>query len=183
MNEPKEIFAGDKLEWTESNSAYPASEGWVLKYVLINNSQKYTFQAAADGDNHKVTLLSTDTSAWAAGTYTLMPYYESSTTKEIQTRLTLKIKPNLITAATYDTRSHARKALEAIEAAIERRATKEQSALQISTPQGTRSLQWMSMRELIEAREFYNGELIREQQAERAAQGKAAGGRVFLEFQ
>lgn len=184
MNQPSIIYAGDKVEWTESLSDYPASEGWTLKYTLINSSYKESFSSAADGDDHDITLLNADTADWNAGTYILQPYVEH-TDGTIQTleRTTLEVKQNLLTATTYDFRTHARKTLEAIEAAIERRATIEQISMQITTRGGSsKALQYMNMDELIKAREYYQDLVNTETAKENIEAGKPAGNKILLQF-
>jgi len=185
VNEPKIIFAGDKAEWTESNSDYLPSAGWTLKYVLINSTTKISFSSTPDGDSHSISLSSAVTAAYTSGVYTMQPYFENTGgTKEMQPRLTVEIKPDLTAAGTttYDFRTHARKTLDLIEDAIEGRADKAHLSLQVSTPQGSRALQYMNMEEMIKAREYYRGLVAVEEQQEKIDAGQNPGGRIKLQF-
>ena len=184
MNEPTVIYAGDKIEWTESLSDYLPSAGWTLKYILINSVNKYTFVSTADGNTHSVTLLSSDTADWAAGSYALQPYVEHTDgTYELFTRRTVTVKPNLITSTTYDFRTHAQKTLEALEAAIENRASTEAMSLSITTRGGSsKALQYLTHKELIEARSFYKSLVDSELSQEKIQAGIDPGNKILISF-
>lgn len=183
MNIPKTLFAGDKIEWTESVSSYLPSDGWTYKYVIINNAEKIELSSTPSGDSHSFVLEPADTADWTKGTYIAQGYVEHTNgTYEIIGRVTVQIKENLITANTYDFRSHARKTLEAIEAAIERRASKEQLSISISSRGSSRQLQYMTMEELIKAKDYYQKLVSQEEANELIEQGKAPGGKVLLQF-
>ena len=183
MNIPTQIFAADKIEFTENNSLFTASSGWTAKYNLLNATDKISFVSTADGDTHAFTITSATSGAWAEGTYTAVLYYEHTDgTYEIEGRLTVTIKPNLITSTTYDFRSTARRTLEAIEAAIERRASKEQLSIQITVKGSSRALQYAPMDELIKAKTHYQAIVKNEEAEELIRQGKNPGGKVLLQF-
>lgn len=184
MYEPTIIYAGDKIEWTESLSDYLPSEGWTLKYVLINSAARQTFASTDDNDSHKISLTSDDTSDWAPGSYTLQSYVEHTDgTIEVIRRLTVTVKQNLITATTYDFRTHAQKTLEAINSAIEGRASQNVLSLQISTPGGSsKALQYLSMDELIKAKNFYQSLVDSELQQEKIEAGLDPGNKILISF-
>lgn len=184
MNEPKIFYAGDKIEWTESNSLYPASDGWTYKCRLINSSGKIDITSTADGDSHDISITSAISAAYTAGKYMLQPYYQHTDgTKEYLARFEVEVFPDLVAANTYNYKSHARTTLEALEAAIESRATKAQMSISISTPQGSRALQYLTLEELIKAKEFYQGLVEQEEAQNLISAGKKPGGRVFVQFE
>ena len=116
---PSTIFAGDKLEFTESDSNYKASDGWTMKYVLIHpTATKITIDSSADGDNHKFTISSATSADYTVGEYRFLRYADNGTTEEHLDRGIVEIKPDFVVLANYDFRSNARKTLEAIEASI-----------------------------------------------------------------
>ena len=86
-------------------------------------------------------------------------------------RGTLEVLPRYDQAANLDDRSHARKVLEAIEAVIEGRATKDQEEYTI----GSRTLKRTPVKELLELRDKYRGEVHAEELAENARNGKQGG--------
>lgn len=82
------------------------------------------------------------------------------------------------TTASVDPRSHARIVLEAIQAVIENRATKDQSSYTIAG----RSLSRTPLPELLMLLDRYKGEVYREEQAARIAKGLPTSGRVLVRF-
>ncbi|MBK8609063.1 MAG: hypothetical protein IPL84_03750 [Chitinophagaceae bacterium] len=184
MNEPKVFLAGDKIEWTESLSDYLPSAGWTLKYILINSLNRYPFNSIADGESHKVTLLNADTNAWVSGDYLLQPYVENTDgTQELLPVRSVTIKQNIITATTYDFRTHAKKTLESIEAAIENRAGSEAMSLSITTRGGsTKALQYLTHKELIEAKNYYEYLVESELQQEKIEAGIEPGNKILISF-
>ncbi|HAV56617.1 MAG TPA: hypothetical protein DCX45_03645 [Acinetobacter junii] len=184
MNEPKTIYAGDKVEWTESNSDYLASAGWTYKARIINSAGKFDIDSVANGDDHDVTLTPAITATYTAGKYMMQPYYQHTDgTKQYQPRFEIEVFPDLVAATTYDYRSHARTVLEALEAAIESRATKAQMSISISTPQGSRALQYLTLEELIKAKEYYQGLVNYEEEKNLIDAGQSPGGRVLIQFE
>lgn len=185
MNEPSIIYAGIKIEWTESLSDYLPSNGWTLKYTVLNANNRYDIVSTNDNDLHKISLLSADTAAWLGSDYALLqPYVEHTDgTIEILPRRTVKIEPNIINATTYDPRSHAQKTLEAIKAAIEGRASKEVLSLSITTRSGsTKSLQYLTMKEMIEALALYESKVESELIQEKIDAGIDPGNKILISF-
>ena len=180
---PSVLFAGDKLEFTESESDYKASDGWTMKYKLINSSTSITdLVSTADGDDHKFSITSAVSADWETGFYRFLRYAQKDSTYEHLDRGVVEVKPDIIALSTWDFRTHARKTLEAIEAAIERRATKEQMSIAIGVRGSSRQLQYLTMDELIKARNYYQNLVNREDQKELIAQGKSPGNKVLIQF-
>ena len=84
--------------------------------------------------------------------------------------------------ANYDFRSNARQTLEALEAAILRRASKEQMSIAIGVRGSSRQLQYLTMDELIRARNFYTNLVKQEEQQDLIDQGKSPGNKVLIQF-
>lgn len=181
--EPLALRAGDSATWRISLCDYPAGAGWVLSYALLSASApKITFAAAADGDDHLVTLTAATTATWAAARYSMMATVSDGTDRATVRLADIVVLPDLTAAANYDGRSHARKMLEAIEAAIEARATNEQLDLIELTINISGASSHTSKRDraaLLEYRSKYRAEVARED----AASGNRPGrGRVLLRF-
>lgn len=180
---PKVLFAGDKLEFTESDSDYKASDGWAMKYKLINATTAITdITSSADGDDHKFTITSAISAAWTIGKYRFVRYAEKGVVIEHLARGIVGVEADIVSLATYDFRTHAFKTLEALEAAIERRATKEQMSIAIGVRGSSRQLQYLPMDELIRARNYYQNLVNREDQEDLIDQGKSPGNKVLLKF-
>lgn len=160
--EPQTIRAGDLVSWTKALQDYPANAGWSLVYTLINGSAKITINASASGADHLVSVAAATSAAYAAGSYSWMARVTKGA--EIYTVDTgsLTIQPNLAALNTFDGRSHAKVMVEAIEAAIQGRA----SSVQLRMTINNRSIEYLSPTELIKWLSFYRAEVAKEAQLE-----------------
>lgn len=163
-SEPQTFRAGDFLTWSKSLTDYPANAGWSLAYTLINASGKITINASPSGADHLVSVPAATTANYAAGSYSWMARVTKATEIYTIDNGTIEVLPNLAAAGltTYDGRSHAQTMVEAIEAAIEGRA----SALQLKMEINGRSIEYMGAADLITWLSFYRAELAKEGRAE-----------------
>lgn len=180
-SEPLELRAGDTWKWRREDLVdFPAST-WVLKYRFKNTAGGFEVTAAADGAHHAVTVTASASSVYNEGRYDYIAWVESGAEKYTVKTGELSVLPDLrANSATNpsDIRSHARKVLEAIEAVIEKRATKDQEAYTIAG----RSLQRTPLPQLIMMRDRYRTEVRREIQAARIAAGLDSGRGFFVRF-
>jgi hypothetical protein len=143
--EPREVVAGDTWEWEKSFSDYPATT-WTLTYYLRSRESEASITAAADGTDHLVTVAKATTAAYKAGLYEITGFVSDATERFQVYRGLLNVLPDPANqGAGQDPRSHAQKTLDAIQAVIENRATKDQQAYTI----GGRSLQRMEIKDLV----------------------------------
>lgn len=179
--EPVELRSGDTWKWRrEDLSDYPAPT-WTLKYRFKNAAGGFEITATADGSNFAVTVGASTTATYAAGKYEVVGWVASGGEEYTVFNRTIEVLPNLrasSAATAQDVRSHARKVLEAIEAVIESRATKDQQAYSING----RSLQRTPIADLITLRAQYAMEVQREVQAEKLKQGLGGGRAIFVRF-
>ncbi|NDV20832.1 hypothetical protein GO013_15585 [Pseudodesulfovibrio sp. JC047] len=178
MNIAKEITAGDSLNWTETVSAYPASDGWILNFVLVNGSAKVEFSASADGDGYVVDVPGSTTSNWTPGRYRFQAHVEKGADRFTVGSGTVDILPDFAGVATLDGRSHAEKVLDAIEAVIEKRATRDQESYTIKG----RSLSRTPLPELLALRDKYKAEVRAQRRAEKVQAGKKPGTKIHVRF-
>ena len=178
--EPLQIAAGVTWAWRRDNLVgdYPASAGWSLKYLLRNATQHYDIDATADGDSFAVSVAASTTSGYAAGRYAWSAVVTKGAEKHEVGRGTLVVLPDLTVATALDTRSHARKVLDAIAAVIENRATKDQMRYQIEG----RELQRCPLEDLTRFRIFYAAEVAREEQTEKSLNKQGSARRVLTRF-
>ncbi|CUW39682.1 putative phage-related protein [Magnetospirillum sp. XM-1] len=173
--EPDKLVAGDTWRWRRDDLAdYPAGGGWTLSYVLINASGKITFSAGADGDAFLVDVAAATTANKTAGTYGWEAFVTKGSDRFRVGTGRVEVLPNFETTATADTRSHARRTLEAIDAVIEKRASKDQMSYQIDG----RRLDRTPLPDLIRLRSYYVSQVRREDDAAAVAAGR--GGRMVL---
>lgn len=175
LAEPLIIVAGDLASWKRTLSDFPAST-WTLSYAFAKSGSQFTITASASGNDH---LISVPTATWAAGLYTVQGYVTNGSERHIVFEADIQIESNLATATGgLDTRSHARKVLDALEAVLEARASKsivqwtglEQSFSLIPTP------------DLVAMREKYRVEYQAEVAASNIARGLGNKRNVFVRF-
>lgn len=158
----RELIAGDSLDFETTVPGYLASDGWTLTYRLVPRSGSAAvieFNASASGDDYAIAVAAGATAQWAAGEYSWAAYVSKSGARHTVEDGTITIRPDpgAIPAGT-DTRSHAQIVLDAIEAVIERRATKDQEEYRI----GDRMLKHTPLAELRAMREEYRREVAAE---------------------
>lgn len=179
--EPLEITAGDTVKWTRDLSAdYPANDGWTLTYY-ITGPVALTKAASASGTQFAVTLTSGDTQPLSAGHYKLQGYVTKSGERYsvYSAHLKVHVDPSQLQSGA-DVRSHARKCLDAIKAVIERRATRDDLNYQIN---GTGlTVGKIPHAELLKFLQFYQSEVLREEQADKLKRGEGAGNMILVRF-
>jgi hypothetical protein len=178
--EPKKLRAGETWRWRREDltSDYPATT-WTLKYALKNASNHLEITAVADGAQFAITVALSSTKTVAPGIYRMVGYVEDA--GPVQRfpvfEAEVEVEAAYANAGVVDDRSHARKVLDAIEAVIENRATKDQEEYQI----GHRSLRRTPMQELMALRDKYRGEVYAEELKDNASRGKG-GGQLVVRF-
>jgi len=181
--EPETIVAGDRLIWkrTDLNADY-ANSAYTLKYSARlegTGSTEIEITASASGSDYLIEVASAVTANYTAGTYRWQAYITRNSDSQ---RLTLdsgtwKIITNR-DAATTDPRSRSRTMVEKIEAVLEGRAGGDVASYSING----RSLTKIATPELMEWRDRYRAEYMREVRKERARNGKATGSTVLVRF-
>ena len=177
--EPSRVTAGDTITWLRSLADYPASSGWVLSYTLINSAAKITITATASGDDHLASVAAATSAAWAAGTYT----WHAAVTKAAE-RYTvgtgqMVVAPNLAAASTFDTRTSARIALDAVNTALQTYGAK--AYMQAFEIAGRRQ-QFHTPGEFLAFRSKLQAEVAREDNATRLAAGLAPKNQLQVRF-
>lgn len=182
--EPGEIVSGDRLAWkrTDLGSDYPPAS-YTLTYSARRESDgtdSVAITAIADGNDFVVEVGQATTAAYEVGDY----LWQAHITRDLDSeRLTIdsgswEVVANRATATT-DPRTHAKIVLDAIEAVIEGRATKDQESYTIAD----RSLSRTPMSDLIMLRSRYRAEVWQEISAERVANGGRDGTLIRPRFQ
>lgn len=155
--EPTAMRAGDTLAFTISESDYPASDGWALAYTLINSAGKITFTSSASGDSHAVSVAAATTAAYTAGVYQWTARATLGAASHTIRSGQIEILPDPAVAAAYDTRTHARRTLDALEAWIEGH-----DMAVANYRIGDRAMQYIPIGELLPLRDRYRAEVRRE---------------------
>lgn len=180
--EPTVLIAGDTLVWQKTLPNYPASAGWTLNYRLINAAGHLDIIAGASGSDFLVNVPAVTSAAYAAGMYS----WQSFVTNAGGERYTLEtgsieVKANWAAQAVgLDTRSNAKKILEALEAAwVTASATR---AFVFDYKIADRQMRFATRAEWIAEIDYWRREVAREQRAERIKAGLPSGRTVYVRF-
>lgn len=177
--EPGRVTAGDTITWLKALSDYPASAGWVLAYTLINSAAKITITATASGADHLATVAAATSAAWGAGTYTWVAVVTKAAERYTVGSGVIIVAPNLAAATTYDTRSSAKKALEAVNTLLETYGSK---AYLHSYEISGRKQQFQTPGDFLAFRSKLQAEVAREDNAARLAAGLAPRNQLYVRF-
>lgn len=172
---PAKISAGLTFDRLAACIAWPAPD-WSLS-LLLRGPSTINLSATAESSQHRFRALASVTTAWAPGRYT----YSIRATRgddvvEVESG-SVDITPDMANiAAGTDTRSHARRTLENINAVLEKRATQDQQRYAINN----RELWRTPIPELLLLRDRYAAEVRRE---EAVSRGKSLfGAQVRVRF-
>ncbi len=194
--EPLEIIIGDTLSWVRRNvEAYAvnddgtieeteikASEGWALKFVAVGRLGAFSITASADSevaDDFIFAVAAATTAAYIAGDYQWQLVATKTTTRYTIAVGRLTVLDNLANRTTlYDNRSHVKKVLDAIEAVLEGRATRQDQAYTIAG----RSLSLTPIPDLIKLRAVYKREYEGEIAAANIAMGRGSKRKILTRF-
>lgn len=152
MSEPTKINAGDTVEFTKSLPDYPASTYDLFYKIIGRNAISAAIEATADGDDFEITIASSVTQNFAKGQYRLVGYVTgaSSFQKTIYDA-PLEIDTNYAAAtAVTDTREFWQKIIDALQAAMQSRASIVQSAMTVPGLTG-KTIQYLTLKEQQEA--------------------------------
>lgn len=158
--EPARLVVGDRWAWKRADLSadYPTAT-YSLKYSLRlagTTASEIEITAAETGGEYVVEVPSATTAAYTAGTYLWQAYIvRTADSERVAVGSGVLEVENNADADTSDPRSHARKVLDAIEAVIESRASKDQEEYSING----RSLKRTPMEDLMKLRNTYRAEV------------------------
>jgi hypothetical protein len=156
---PETITAGESVSWRVRLSAFPADESWVLTYTLVKTGVKISIASTADADAHLVELTAATTGAYTAGTYDWQAHVAKGTERYLVSSGIIQIAPDYATQTSgYDARTHTKKVLDALEAAVEGRA----SLTQLQQKVGEVQVGHMSLKDQVEMLELYRAKYRKE---------------------
>lgn len=180
MNEPKQIRAGDSISWTETGGDHPAPT-WTLKYYVRGEGGKLDITATASGTDHLVALTASQTASLKPGIYGYQGRFENgSNITTLDDKVgTFEVLANLaLTPDGLDQRSHVRIVRDALQAAIEGRATKAQESITIAG----RAIAYLKPAELRLEWKHYDHFVKDEERAEKMKKGMKSGKNIQVRF-
>jgi hypothetical protein len=149
-----------------------------LTYTLWTASAAITITASADGTDHLVEVAPATTGAYSSGRYEWVARVSDGTDIYTVDSGVLQVMPAI--GAAMDTRSHARKMYEALNALVEGRATDGDIDV-VRTIIGDRST-WTDLPSLIKLRQQYAAIVASEDAAAAVARGDNSGRHVRVRF-
>lgn len=168
------LIAGDTLDFVDQVPDYPASDGWTLKYRLVPRftspvQAPVTLTATTyETTDYRVQVGPSTTDDWAAGVYNWSRWVEQAGMRQSVGEGEIQILADPAARAQgYDGRGHARKVLDAIEAVLEGRASKDQEEYAIAG----RSLKRTPIEQLLVLRDRYRTEVANGDAAAAVASG------------
>ncbi len=176
--EPTTVNAGDTVIWRRTLADYPASDGWALEYTLLSAAAKITINAVADGADHLVNAAAGTTGSWAAGDYAWRAQVSKAGQVFTVGEGRMTVRPSFTAATTLDTRSSARKALEAVKAYLADANNIKASEYEIAG----RQLRRYTLSELWAHHDRLVTEVRNEGAADRIAAGLPSNTRVYVRF-
>lgn len=172
---PARLVAGDSLRVDRADMAatYPAADGFTVSFVFVpvTGGNAVTVAATAIAGAWSLAVGANVTADWAAGDWRWAAKVSKGADRLTAESGILRVLPD--PAANADTRSHARRVLASLEAAIEGRAT--QTDLENTLADG-RQIKRMSHKELLDMRDAY----ARKVAAEDRRNGRSGPSRILV---
>lgn len=181
--EPKTVIAGTRVQWLVTTPDFLPANGWTLKYALAKADTAPIVLTSSDNSDgrHLVDVAITATDAWMAGEYAWQSWVEDAgpTERRPIAEGLIEVCPRFDAEEQgLDWRSHVKATLDALEATIQGKASKDHLSYSIAG----RSVGRMNPSELVEWRNQYTVYWRQEKQAMRKASGKRSGNRVLARF-
>lgn len=177
---PTTFRAGDTLAGTFDLDDYPAGSSWVLTFTLSSAAHKYTAACSASGDTHVLSVAAATTATWAAGTYAWTAHAAKAGQRSTVASGSIQLLPDLAGAvAGVDSRSPARQALDAAEAAL---ATYGGRAYLQEIAIGERRQKFATPGDFLAFVDRLRAQVAAETRAERVAQGLAPRNKLLVRF-
>lgn len=190
---PHQLVAGDTMEFTIGLGDFPADQGWTLSLSMIRRTGgvRILITGAADGVLHHFTETATTTAGWLPGVYDCQGYASSATERHLVWRGVITIFENYAVAENgLDTRTQAKKILDALETAILSSSIAQNSASagsitewQVEGLRIKRASAELLLKELIIQRDRYAAIVRNEEMRAARLAGRAGGQKILIRFQ
>jgi len=165
---PSELIAGDTWAWARDLSDYPASASWGSTIYFENAQGTFSVAATVSGSTHTFSVGAATTAGYRAGRYGWRLRVTDGTTVTTVESGFAEVKSNPATSTKNDTRSWARRTLDAVEAFLEGNATTAQASMSV---QG-RSISRWSLSELLAFQQNLEARVRAEEQGTKAGSGR-----------
>lgn len=164
---PKQLIAGDTWTWTRSLGDYPAGT-WTATIYFESKDGVFSVAGSASGTTHSFTIAAATTTSYTPSLYGWrLRVTDGSTTTTVESGM-LEVLVDPAKAGKTDTRTWARRTLEAVEAFLEGNASTAQASMSVAGRQISR---W-SLEELTKWRDKLKTEVASEDQGSSAGRGR-----------
>jgi hypothetical protein len=180
-SEPLTLIAGDTLAWRREDLSadYSAAAGWALSYRLVNATGKIDIAATASGAAFAVTVAAATSAAYVPGAYNWVATVSKAAERYTIGSGQITVLRDLAAAVTADTRSSAKKALDACNLALENYGAK---AYMSEVQVGERRQKFATASEFMVFRSRLQAEVKREEDVDRLAKGLAPRNKLLVRF-
>jgi len=177
--EPQQITAGDTATWKKSLSDYPANQGWVLAYALVNAAGKIEFTSSADGVDHLIDVAPGATKAYPSGRYSWQARVSDGAQEFTVGRGQIEVLAEFdeVTGG-LDARSVARAALDKVNAWLKGDRSAEVAEYSIAG----RAMKLHPLADLMVFRDKLRLEVRSEENAERVSKGLPSRNKIRVRF-
>lgn len=177
---PTSMYAGDTLSLLIALDNFPAGEGWTLTYGFRKeNGSEISFASSASGSQYALSVEATVTAGWLPGKYVGTARVTLGAQSYTVWRGTMEVLPDLAQQEdNFDTRTSSKKCLDAINAVLEGKATRDV----LQTTIAGQSIGRMSWDELLSARAYFQDLVDSEIAAENAANGRGNSRNILVRF-
>ena len=183
---PVSTYAGDSLDLLISLGDYPASDGWVLTYNFRKGGDtpeaggsEIEFASTASGTSHLFNILAATTAAWLPGDYKGVARVALGAKIRTVWKGPMSVLPDLAQQNdNYDTRSHAKKCLDALNDMVLGKVSRDV----INTTIAGQSIGRMTPDQVVTWIAFFEDKVASEVAAENAANGLGNSRNVLIRF-
>lgn len=127
--EPTQLHAGDSVTWAREACAYPSVAGWSLTFALRGPGSLDV--VSTGGEPYQFVVSASASRALPAGAYRWACYASRGDERKTLASGSLTVLADLLQVDVLDGRSHAKRMLDLIEAALEKRIPKDQQSYEI----------------------------------------------------
>lgn len=176
---PPEITAGDFTGWRLSLPEYPASEGWVIIYALVQDGELIALTSSPEGDEHIFSISSADSAAYPPGLYRFQQYAKlAENCRTIENGQVVVLADFYSQIDRFDSRTPAEKTLDTLKATYDKLAAKSL----VSKSGGLASVTDKELSGFRAEIEKQEGVVLRAYRAKRRKEGKRTETKIKVRF-
>lgn len=175
---PPEVRAGDTVKWVHQSSVYSSADGWALSVHLVTPAGTVPVAGVAQDDGTWLCTLAAAANTMPAGHATWAAVVTQDDERFTAETGTFQVLPDLTAAGGRDTRSHVRRVLDAVQLALEGKA----SLIEAEITVGEKAVKYMTNNELTELRREYSALWSAEVNRERIRRGGRSRNNVRVKF-